>query len=121
MPLASGVMKNTQTTTVISEVSSREFNRFFTSDSELAPFIGEELEWYADDAKNVISTIARGILGSRWSYTILSRNTLGDFLVSILSGDFMDLQTARAACLQEMTAAYHGQDRVESQRDRDRK
>ena len=117
MPLASGVMKNTQTTTAISNVSRKEFNRLFTFDSELAPFIGEELEWYADDAKNVISTIARGILGSRWSYTILSRNTLGDFLVSILSRDFMDLQTARVACLQEMTAAYHGQDRVESQRD----
>ena len=115
MPLASGVMKNTQTTTAISNVSRKEFNRLFTFDSELAPFIGEELEWYANDAKNVIGTIARGIF-TRWSYTILSRNTLGDFLVSILSRNFMDLQTARVACLQEMTAAYHGQDRVESQR-----
>jgi hypothetical protein len=110
-------MRNTQTTTAISNVSRKEFNRLFTFDSELAPFIGDELEWYADDAKNVIGTIARGILGSCWGYTILRRNVLGDFLASTLSRNFMDLQTARVACLQEMAAAYHGQDRVESQRD----
>ncbi len=110
-------MKNTSTTTAISSVSRKEFNRLFTFDSELAPYIGEELEWYADEAKNVIGTIARGILGFRWSYTVLRRNVLGDFLASTLSRNFMDFQTARVACLQEMAAACDGQDRVESQKD----
>ena len=89
----------------------------FTVGSELAPYIGNEVEWYVDDVESVIGTIARGILGSRWSYTILRRNVLGDFLASTLSRNFLDLQTARVARLQEMAAAYHGQDRVESQRD----
>ena len=89
----------------------------FTFGSELAPYIGEELEWYVDDVNNVIATIAEGISGSSWNYSTLRRNVLGDFLASTLSRNFMDLQTARVACQQEMAAAYHGQDRVESQRD----
>ena len=86
----------------IKNISRAEFNRIFTFDSELAPYIGEEIEWYVDDVESVIGTIARGISDPCWSYTILRRNVLGDFLVSTLSRNFMDLQTARVACLQEM-------------------
>ena len=90
----------------------------FTFGSELAPYIGEEFEWYADYAKNVVGVIAEGISGSSWNYSTLRRSVLGDFLVSTLGrNSFTDVQTARVACLQEMAAAYHGQDRVESQRD----
>ena len=101
----------------ISSISRAEFNRMFTLDNELAPYIGEEVEWYADDAKNVIGVVARGNPGSFWSYTVLRRNVLGDFLASTLSRGFMYLQTARAACLQEMATVSDGQDRVESPRD----
>jgi hypothetical protein len=102
----------------INSISRAEFNRMFTFDSELAPYIGEEVEWYADDAENVIGVIARGVSGSSWSYAILRRNLLGDFVASTLGKDFfMDLQIALAACLWEMAAAYDGQDRVASQRD----
>ena len=101
----------------IKNISIEEFEGIFPFNSELAPYIGEELEWYADDAKNVLGTIAKGILGSLWSYTVLRRNVLGDFLASTLSGNFMDLPTARVACLQEMATARDGQDRVESQKD----
>ena len=96
----------------ISNISRAEFNRIFPFNSELSPYIiiGEEVEWYADDAKNVIGTIAIGISGSCWSYRVLKRNVLGDFLVSTLSRDFMDLQTAQAACLQEMAAPSDDQD-----------
>ena len=117
MRLVSGAMRNTQTTTAITKISRKEFNRLFTFDSELAPYIGEELEWYANDAKNVIGTIAGGILGFRWSYTVLRRNVLGDFLAATLSRNFMHFQTARVACLQEMEATCDGQDGVESQKD----
>ena len=89
----------------IKSISRTEFNRIFTFDSELAPYIGEEFEWYADDAENVIGTIARGMSDSSWTYTILRRNALGDFLVSTLSRDFMHLQTARVVCLRDMAAA----------------
>ena len=90
----------------------------FTFGSELAPYIGDEVEWYADDTKNVIGVIARGVSGSCWSYAILKRNLLGDFVASILCKDFFtNLQIALAECLWEMAAADHGQDRVESQRD----
>ena len=102
----------------ISKISKEEFNWIFTYDSELAPYIGDEVEWFADDAKNVIGVIARGVSGSCWSYAILRRNVLGDFVASTLGKDFfMDLQIALAACLWEMAAAYDGQDRVASQRD----
>ena len=101
----------------IKNISRAEFNRIFTFDSELAPYIGEEFEWYVDDVESVIGTIARGISDSCWSYTILRRNVLGDFLVSTLSRDFTDLQTARVVCLRDMTAAYVDQDMVVSQRD----
>ena len=90
----------------------------FTFGSELAPYIGDEVEWYADDAKNVLGVIAEGISGSSWNYTTLRRNVLGDFFVSTLGrNSFKDPQTARYACLLEMKAPYDGQDRVASQRD----
>ena len=104
----------------ISSISRAEFNRMFTFDSELAPYIGDEVEWYADDDKNVIGVIARGVSGSSWSYAILRRNVLGDFIASTLGKDFfMDLQIALAACLRDMAAAYVGQDRAVSQRETD--
>jgi len=92
----------------ISSISREEFNRIFPFDSELAPYIGDEVEWYADDARNVIGIIGRGISGSHWSYTILRRDVVGYFLVSTLSRDFADLPTARAACLQDMAATSDG-------------
>ena len=102
----------------IKNISRAEFNRMFTFDSELAPYIGDEVEWFADDAKNVIGVIARGVSGSCWSYAILRRNVLGDFVASTLGKDvFMDLQIALAACLWEMAAAYESQDRVLYKRD----
>jgi hypothetical protein len=102
----------------INSISRAEFNRMFTFGSELAPYIGDEVEWYADDAKNVIGVIARGVSGSNWSYAILRRNLLGDFVASVLGIDFfMDLRIALAACLWEMAAPYDAQDGVASQRD----
>ena len=101
----------------IKNISRAKFNRIFTFDRELARYIGEEFELYVDDVESVIGTIARGISDSCWSYTILRRNVLGDFLVSTLSRDFIDLQTARVVCLRDMTAAYVDQDMVVSQRD----
>ena len=104
----------------ISNISRDEFNRIFTFDSELAPYIGEEVEWYTDDAKKIIGVIARGVSGSCWSYAILRRNALGDFVASTLGRDFfVNLQIARAACLREMAAAYDDQDRVASSRETD--
>ena len=50
----------------INSISRAEFNRMFTFDSELAPYIGDEVEWYADDAKNVIGVIARGVARSEF-------------------------------------------------------
>ena len=102
----------------ISRISRTEFDRMFAFGSELAPYIGDEVEWFADDAKNVIGVIAEGVSGSCWSYAILKRNLLGDFVASILCKDFFtDLQIALAECLWEMAAVDHGQDRVESQKD----
>ena len=101
----------------IKNISRAEFSRIFPFDSELAPYIGDEVEWYVDNAKYVIGIIAIGISGSCWSYTILRCNAVGDFLVSTLGRDFIYLQTARAACLQEMAATPVGQVRVVYQRD----
>jgi hypothetical protein len=102
----------------ISSISRTEFNRMFAFGSELAPYIGDEVEWYADDTKNVIGVIAEGISGSSWNYTTLRRNVLGDFLVSTLGRDsFTDLQTARFACLLEMKTPYDGRDRFVLHRD----
>ena len=90
----------------IRSVDREEFNRIFTFDRELVPYIGEELEWYANDAKNVIGVVARRFSDSCWNYAILRRSVLGDFVVATLSRDFMDLQTARVACRQEMAAPW---------------
>jgi len=86
----------------ISSISREEFDQIFTFGTELTPYIGEELEWYANDAKSLIGVVARRCLDSCCNYAILRRSVLGDFVVATLSRDFMDLQTARVACQQEM-------------------
>ena len=101
----------------ISSINRDEFEKLFPFDSELAPYIGKEVEWYVDDAKDLIGIIAKGNPSFYWSYTILKRNALGDFLVATLSMDFKDLQSARAACLQEMATPPSGQDGFPTTRD----
>ena len=90
----------------ITSISKEEFNQIFTFDRELVPYIGDELEWYANDAKSLIGVVARRCLDSCCNYAILRRSVLGDFVVATLSRDFMDLQTARVACRQEMAAPW---------------
>lgn len=45
----------------------------------MAESIGEEVEWYADDAGNIIGIVVRDRIDNDWLYVIMGRDQEGAF------------------------------------------
>ena len=54
--------------------------------------MGEQIEWFANKAKNLIGTIALTRTGRSWSYAVLRRNKLGNFQVCDIGQNFFSLK-----------------------------
>jgi hypothetical protein len=79
-----------------------EFIRLLSLQSDLERWIGQEVEWFADAAGDVIGTIALAARDRGWNYVVLRKNRLGNFQASYRREDLFSLDEARADCLQAM-------------------
>ena len=68
----------------IKSISRCEFNLFLPKHFFLESIVGEEVAWWADEARGIIGTIARGVAEPSWRYIVLERDADGDFRVCIL-------------------------------------
>jgi len=74
--------------------------------------MGEQIEWFANQAKNLIGTIALTRSGRSWNYAILRRNRLGHFQVCDIGQNFFSLQQTMVQFTYTMVAAKTARRRI---------
>jgi hypothetical protein len=79
-----------------------EFIRRLSLRGDLGRLVGREVEWFADAAGNVVSTIALAATDMGWNYVVLRKNELGNFQASNRRENLFSLDEARVDCLQAM-------------------
>lgn len=79
-----------------------EFVRRLSLKSDLERLVGKEVEWFANAAGNIISTIALAARDRGWNYVVLRKNEMGNFQASNRREDLFSLDEARLDCLQAM-------------------
>ena len=91
----------------VQKIGRDEFARLYPDVRGLTPFIGEaeEFEWFANAERNALGLIFRSSRQPIWRYAVLKRSMRGDFRVSHLDAEFVDLQSTRDKCLLAISAA----------------
>ena len=79
-----------------------EFFRRLALHSDLERLVGREVEWFANAAGNVISTVALATGCGGWNSVVLRKNQLGKFLASNRTENLFSLDEALVDCLQAM-------------------
>ena len=54
-------------------ISRYEFDKLMPERSVLEKFTGKQVEWFANDAKNVIGAVDHARTGATWSYVVMKR------------------------------------------------
>ena len=67
------------TTLPINLISLRQFDAFEPTRVPIAGVAWEELEWFADDAGNVIGVLTHDLKDDDWGYAVLGRDSNGVF------------------------------------------
>src|SRR5688572_21411739 len=63
----------------IRSVTKQEFNKFKPARSPMSLTMIQEVEWFADDAGNVIGVLAQDKFDKDWSVAVLGRDERGSF------------------------------------------
>ena len=92
----------------IKSISRWKFNRFLRFHAILEAGIGEEVQWFGDDAENMIGTIAFSKGERGWNYAILKRDWMGNFQVCDLGANLYSLEAARIDFLVAMAGTERG-------------
>lgn len=67
------------TTLPINPISLGQFDAFEPTRVPIAGVVWEELEWFADDAGNVIGVLTHDLKDDDWGYAVLGRDSNGVF------------------------------------------
>ena len=90
---------------VIKSIRRWEFDRLLPLHTLLETFIGKEFEWFGDDARNIIGTVAGAKADRGWNYAIFKRDTTGKFRMCKMRRNLYNLHKATVNFLQAMAAA----------------
>ena len=74
--------------------------------------MGEQVEWFANKARNLIGTIALTAMGRSWNFAILKRNRQGNFQVCDVGQNFFNLSQIMVQFRYAMVAAKYSQQEV---------
>jgi hypothetical protein len=85
-------------------INREEFNAFHPPHLILEVLVKEQIEWLANDAENVIGTLA-GTTAIGWKYAVLQRDARGHFRIFKLGGNSYSRESAWAQFLAELEAA----------------
>lgn len=96
----------------IKNIGRWEFNRLLPHHLVLESLTGEQVEWFANQAKNLIGTIALTKTGRSWNYAILRRNKLGNFQVCDIGQNFFNLKQTLVQFTYAMVAAKKDRQRI---------
>ena len=90
---------------VIKSIRRWEFDRLLPLHTLLETFIGKEFEWFGDDARNIIGTVAGAKADRGWNYAIFRRDQTGKFQMCKMRRNLYNLHKATVNFLQAMAAA----------------
>jgi len=85
-------------------INREEFNDYHLSPLILEVLVKEQVEWLANDAENVIGTLA-GTTTIGWKYAVLQRDVRGHFRIFKLGGNSYSRESAWSQFLAELEAA----------------
>ena len=96
----------------IKNIARWEFNQLMPRHLVLEDLMGEQVEWFANQAKNLIGTIALTKVGRSWNFAVLRRNMLGNFQVCDIGQNFFNLRQTMVQFRYAMVAAKNGRQTV---------
>ena len=67
------------TTLAINPISRRQFDAFEPARVAIGSLVWEEIEWFADEAGNVIGVLTYDVKDDDWGYAVLGRDRNGTF------------------------------------------
>ena len=67
------------TTLAINPISRRQFDAFEPARVPIAGLVWEEIEWFADEAGNIIGVLTHDLKDDDWGYAVLGRDSNGVF------------------------------------------
>jgi hypothetical protein len=88
----------------IRSISRWEFHQLVPGYT-LASFIGENVEWFADQVENLVGAVAKGVSDRDWYYVVLERNAERDYRVLELKGRIDSRSRARIDLLRAMESS----------------
>ena len=90
------------TTLAIHPISLRQFDAFGPTRVPIAGVVWEELEWFADEAGNVIGVLTHDVKDDDWGYAVLGRDRNGVFRAIENDVSFERQDVARTRLVAEM-------------------
>jgi hypothetical protein len=90
---------------VIRSIGRWEFDRLLPLHTLLETFIGKEVEWFRDDVRNIIGTVAGAKADRGWNYAIFKRDKTGKFRMCEMRRNLYNLHKATVDFLRAMAAA----------------
>ncbi len=96
----------------IKSIGRHEFNQLLPHHLVLESLMGEQVEWFANKAKNLIGTIALTKTGKSWNFVVLRRNKLGNFQICDSGKNFFNLRQTMVQFRYAMAAAKNSRQEV---------
>ena len=90
---------------VIRSIRRREFDRLLPLHGLRETFIGQEVEWFSDDVRNIIGTVAGAKADRGWNYAIFKRDKTGNFQMCKIGRNLYNLHKATVDFLRAMATA----------------
>jgi hypothetical protein len=90
---------------VIRKIRKFNFDQLLSWHGLLETFLGKQVEWFTDEASNIIGTIAGAEADKGWNFAILRRDRMGYFRMCHLRRDLYTLRTAKTDLRRSMARA----------------
>jgi predicted transcriptional regulator len=88
---------------IINSMGREAFHRLLQRNvSDIA--VGEEFEWYGDQAETILGTVGMSRIKG-WNFAIIEPDTAGNFQVCKRQGNFLSRHSARVGLLRQMAEA----------------
>src|ERR1700692_4912435 len=89
----------------LKSITRYEYDKLMPGRSVLEAFTGKQVEWLANDAKNVIGAVDHARTGPTWSYVVMKKNARGVFRVLDLKAKLASRDEAESRLRRAVAAA----------------
>ncbi len=87
---------------LIRTIERDEFNELIPHNPTLEDLMGKQMEWFSNNSRNLLGSVAEGKRKADWNYVILKRDQEGGFHVHKVMNNFFSSQPAKEDLLISM-------------------